>query len=276
MSNFINFLIARKALAFSLCIIYYLLVVLPHNEVGAAVNDIFSSFSRAQYNGIVVSIFSVIIIALIALGRQNLQVGDRDKVRPLIILTLLFIVLCFFFLMVVYVESVHFIQYALFSILLFPLLGRYTSTMIWGAFLGGLDELFQYLILENTSLYYDFNDIVLDAVGAGAGLVILFVFGMRSFTSRPKKMWKRPEVYLPFGVMIIITISWMLGYFSLNYNYNNPAYFTLFKQPLPQDFWFYPPGPPARFHILTPIPALIILSGLILFYGRLDSENKYH
>lgn len=266
---------ARKALAFSICVIYYLIVVLPHNEVGEAVNDIFSSFSRAQYNSIVAAIFAIIIIILIVLGRQKHQVGDRDKVKPFIAFTLLFIILCFFFLMVVYVESVHFVQYAILSILLFPLLGRYTSAMVWGTVLGALDELYQYLILENISLYYDFNDIVLDAVGAGAGLVILFVFGIRSFKPRPKKLWKRPEVYLPFGVMIIITISWMLGYFSLNYNYSNPAYFTLFKQPLPQGFWFYPPGPPAKYHILTPIPALIILSGLVLFYGRLDSENKH-
>ena len=271
-----RFLSARPALAFAVCIIYYLLVVIPHNEVGIVVNDFFSEFSRAHYNLIVAGIFTALIILTLVTGWNNVNKDSPPaNVGSYIIVTLLLFFCCFYFLMVVYVESVHLVQYAILAMLLFPIIVRYRSTMVWGVVLGALDELYQYLILENVAFYYDFNDVVLDAIGVGAGLLFLYIGGANSITRPSTNIFKRPEIYWPLGLTIILLIAWSMGHFSINYNYNDPAYFTLFKQPVPEGFWYSPPGPPARFHILTPIPAMLILISLIAFYGRLDGHFKH-
>jgi len=141
MSKFVRFLSAHKALAFSICIIYYLLVVLPHNEVGRAVNNFFSDFSRTKYNRIVEGLFVLMIIILLAVSWKVIK---KERLLGIIgshlIVSLLSFVFCFYFLMVVSVESVHFIQYAILAFVLFPIIGHFRSTMAWGTMLGALDE----------------------------------------------------------------------------------------------------------------------------------------
>jgi hypothetical protein len=76
-------------------------------------------------------------------------------------------------LMMVANEVIHFPQYALLAMLVYPLARRFGDTVIWCTLAGLVDEGYQYFVLHEWQGYFDFNDVVLNAVGAGLGVLIL-------------------------------------------------------------------------------------------------------
>lgn len=271
MKRFISLLSSRKCLGFIVLVAYYVAVVLPHNEVGSAINASFASFSRGTYNAIVAVGFAIISLLAVYYAYKQIPtvVSNRTAIVYLSVMALL-VFLCFTLLMVINIEAIHFIQYAILAIFLYALLGNYQDVLVWAVLLGALDEAYQYLILENSSFYYDFNDVVLDTVGAAIGLLVLR-FTNNRLARNAKRLWyKRPVFYVPITLGLVLLILYFTGHFSTNYISEPPAYFTLFQRSPPAGFWFYPMGPYARFHILTPIPALIIIGSIVLIYSRLE------
>ncbi len=251
----------------SLC--YFLAVVLPHEEVGKIINSFFSNYSRSTYNlviGVMALAFSASIFwfLLPSLRRHPHSI----KMYGYLLVSAVLVLLCFNILFVVNVEAVHFLQYAILAILLFPLSRSCSVTMSLAVLAGGLDELYQYLILDNTNFYYDFNDVLLDTIGAGMGLLVLKIRHTETVVhSLP--WYKHPGFFLSLGVACVLLVAGLLGHFSINSRSMDPAFFTLFKK-APDGFWHFPPGPFAKFHILRPIPGLIIIYATAYFYSLLD------
>lgn len=265
MTRLYKYLALHKWVNVIMLLAYFLAVVLPHNEVGKFINGLFENFSRATYNVLIAG------LCLIGLLGSLIYLNKRvtwTKIKVAYVLGILMaLMLCFMFLMVINIEAVHFVQYCVLAILIFPLVGNYRETLMWVVLAGGLDELYQYLVLENTAFYYDFNDVVLDTVGGCIGLVYMALEGIAE-EGNLKKWYKKAYFYIPITLTMLLCIAWALGYFALTKD-GGDAYFTLFKRIPPDGFWFYPKGPYARFHILMPIPALIIISVLVKFYGDL-------
>jgi len=133
---------------------------------------------------------------------------------------------------------------------------------------GSLDEFYQYMILESTAFYYDFNDVLLDVIGAGIGLLILKIWGAK--TTYSKTIWyKSYQWMIPITLSVTLIIMWLLGLFAVNNNFADPAWFTLFKRPPVEGFWFEPMGAHKRFHILTPIPGIVCIFIVCYIYGNL-------
>ena len=269
MIYFINYLSDNRLTNILLLIIYYVAVVLPHNSVGRMINGLFDTYSRPTYNFIVVIVFSLLLLGILYMSKSEIRkLSNKRCIWLYLIVTLVLLLLCFNVLMVINVEAIHFVQYAILACLLYPLLRNYTDTMTVAVIAGAVDELYQYLFLESNAFYYDFNDVVLDALGAGIGILGLTIFGYRDLTKSTIPWYKRVFFLGPLCIVLCLSLMWFTGSFAINYNYNDSAFFTLFLQPPPAGFWYYPQGPYARFHILTPIPALIIIAGLVIFYGR--------
>lgn len=75
------------------------------------------------------------------------------------------------------IESVHYPQYALIVLLLAPALGNLEIAWISATILGGIDEAYQARFLPRGAPdYFDWNDVVLNAIGAGVGVVIVVTF----------------------------------------------------------------------------------------------------
>ncbi len=249
---------------------FYLATVLLHVKVGRFINGLFDSLSRGTYNNIVTAAVLVTLIALgIAIYRNTSSRTLPKGVWLIISYSALSIFLSFSIFFVIHIEAVHFIQYGVLAFLLRKVLPSYLTVAILATLLGAYDELYQYLVLDTRAQYYDFNDIFLDTTGAGLGLLGHWFFGESAGGGAIRKWWQRLELILLIVTVSLLIIMAMMGEFTVNPKGGEPALFTLFKF-APEGFWHYPGGPYARFHILRPIPGLLLITISIYIYGFLD------
>ena len=273
MRGVLSYLSRKRWLALVILLIYFISVVLPHNEVGRWINGFFDIYSRSTYNAIIAIVFGIIGLSFLFFTYKQIPLVISRRIASIYgFITVSLLLLCFNVLMVINIEAVHFVQYALLAFLLFAITRNYQDVMVWAIFFGALDEAYQYLYLENNAFYYDFNDIVLDAVGAGIGVFILRICDIRSDIKKNRPWYAKPSAYLPIIISVFLAILSITGYFSVNANVSSPAFFTLFQRQSPSGFWYYPMGPYARFHILEPIPAIVIIAGIVYTYGLLEKK----
>lgn len=89
-------------------------------------------------------------------------------------ITVLLAIASFRTLLVMNIEVIHFPQYAILVCLLFPLRFRYGETVVWATLGALIDEGYQYFYLyADRRIHFDFNDIILNTIGAGFGVVLL-------------------------------------------------------------------------------------------------------
>jgi hypothetical protein len=78
------------------------------------------------------------------------------------------------------IEDVHYPQYALMTCVLARGLPTLEGAWIGGTILGAADEAYQFIALpRGTPGYFDWNDVVLNAVGSAFGMVIAVMFARR-------------------------------------------------------------------------------------------------
>ena len=260
-----------KVWGWCLICLYYVLTVISHVKVGGWINGCFDSLSRAAYNNVI----TVLVICLVAFMSYGIYRRAQRQGLPRIVwwtlaYTALALLMSFCLFFVIHIEAIHFLQYGILAFLMKRLWPSYLSVAILTTLAGAYDELFQYLVLDTRAMYYDFNDVFLDAVGAGMGLIIYWFVGRGQSKSRPRPIWwKRPE-WLAIGVTALgLLVAALLGEFTVNLRIEDPAIFTLFKE-APEGFWHYPTGPYARFHILEPITGLLLIGLTVFIYGLLD------
>lgn len=272
-TKWINWLKDHPIINLLILLVYYLLVVLPHEQVGIFVANFFKQFSRDSYNLIITLISSsLLIICSLYFLRKILTHPDKKIVLFYLFCTIVFAVLCFKILFVVNIEFVHFVQYALFAILCFPLVLNYTNTLIWTVLAGAFDEAYQYFYLapERTD-YYDFNDVIINIVGAAFGLIIIKILNpvFKKFT------WlaflKSPLPYSLLLLAIAIFTAFQTNILAL-YPSDTATKFLLVKK-IPENFWskVYPE---IIYHIVLPLEGLIIIMLLIFFYYGLEKSNN--
>ncbi len=267
---------SHTALHFIVVITYYFLVVLPHAFVGRKLNAFFEDYSRSTYNLI------ILFLVLVGLSLASWLLKDKIRTHPdrsvmirYLVFSLIALVICYAILFVINVEAIHFVQYAILAILLFPLMKSCRDVMSLSVVLGALDELYQYLVLDSSAPYYDFNDVLFDTIGAGLGLLFLKIVGTETRIRPRRPWWRKLEWQLTITVSLVLLVLYITGLFVINPSDGDPVYFTLFKK-APTGFWIYPPGPYTRLHILTPIPGLLTIYGVAYFYGLLDKfQPKY-
>ena len=122
---------------------------------------------------------------------------------------------CMFLITTTAVEMIHFLQYGILAFMLayafdrdrvyWPLL----TLMFMTTGLGILDELNQYFYLTiNNSSYIDFNDFVLNQIGACAGLLVHY-----GFTPAPQKhsRWNILQTITVAGYALLGLIALLLG-----------------------------------------------------------------
>ncbi len=249
---------------------FYLFSVLLHVEVGGFINDLFGSFSRRTYNNIVTSIVLIALFVLsIALYRSSRSKTVPTAIWLIVGYAIISIVLSFTVLFVIHIEAIHFLQYAILSFLLRKVQPSYMAAAILATLLGAYDELYQYLVLDTRANYYDFNDIFLDTTGTGLGLLGHWFCQEPAEKGDKRKWWQRLDSVLLVITLLLLFIMILMGEFTVNPKYDDPALFTLFKFS-PEGFWHYPLGPYTRFHILRPIPGILLIVSSVFIYGFLD------
>jgi len=256
---------------------YYLLVVLTHQQVGRIVaQNLDKPLGRSTYNMLILGIgMSLLLIYLVPFIK-----GLRNKTKSFKKLTWAYLLLIIFLtvvsintIVVINVEIIHILQYCVLAILLFSILGRYTTTLFWGTILGSIDEAYQYLVLFPTkSNYFDFNDVILDFLGVSLGLVLLRAIGVSEKTE--VKTFYKSSIII---ASIIISISLVLGYYfqliSINPDdiLDKEPLFSFIKKEHDPGFWKYvAPRPHTRFHIVRPLEFLCIILPLFFVFSKLN------
>ena len=270
MSRLINYLQSNIRLNIFVLLVYYLLVVLPHEKVGITIAGIFENQSRENYNLIVLIIALVLFVTVFSFVIRKVISHPQKKFLILYFsITLLFVVLCFNILFVVNVEFIHFVQYAVFAILCYPLINNYLQSLIFATIAGAFDEAYQYFYLSpHRTDYYDWNDVIINLIGAAIGILIVKTFVLNQ-VKPTTKFFKSPIFYFLCAVVLSVIALLGIGVLTVYPNeYSNPM-FSLVKV-IPEGFWSIPPGPFVKFHIIMPLEGLIIISILWLFYSRLD------
>ncbi len=271
--KWINWFKQRPFFNLVILFIYFLLVVLPHEQVGLLTVKIFGDLERSTYN-LIITFLSTIILsgAIVYFFKKIKNHIDRKIVLFYLTSTIILAVLCFKILFVVNIEFVHFVQYAIFAMLCFPLTLNYTHTLIWTTLAGALDEAYQYFYLApQRTDYYDFNDVIINLIGAAFGLIIIKIMNpvFRKFSW--KVFLRSPLFYCLINLGLLIAIAFAVNLIGL-YPNNTQAQYLLVKK-LPIQFWstVYPE---IVYHIVLPLEGLLLTLVLFIFYSGLEKSTN--
>jgi len=267
-NNWVTYLNKRVFLNLLLLLIYYLIVVLPHEQVGKLAANIFSSFKRSTYDVIILSItLFLLVIAIIFLSKKMLLHPQKKRIIFYLLSTIVFAALCINILFVVNIEAVHFFQYAIFALLCYPLTLNYNQTMIISTIAGALDEAYQYFYLApQRTDYFDFNDVVINLVGVAFGMLIIKIFKPVKQAVNFKQFFKSPAFILILLIAFTTAVAFATNILGVHYT-NTEAQFVLVKKAY-NSFWTTT-HPNITYHIMLPLEGLLITFALWLFYWPL-------
>ncbi|MEY3053200.1 MAG: hypothetical protein RLY31_2985, partial [Bacteroidota bacterium] len=172
---------------------------------------------------------------------------------------------------VIMVEVVHFVQYGILATLVFSLLPRYGPTLLVCILAACLDESWQHFVLSpEKSAYLDFNDLLLDGLGAGLSLVWLrtrnIVWVIRTAS---------PYRFSVAGTLLVLALS-AAAHLAGVLHYHDPSNpdtlrWSMVRQPW--EGWWHTVHPNVTFHIVRPMEGLLWLTLLFLVVRTLDADQ---
>jgi len=177
---------ARPALAAALALAYAVVSIAAHERVNQAVRSLQQAAGPGSFL-FAVAALSAALVAAVAFAIVRQPPPRRIQLAAGFALWIAAAALAWRYLFTVVSEGVHYPQYALLTILLFPLTGRIGAAMAAANLVGILDEANQFWILHpDWGIYLDWNDIVLNGLGALLGGLLLALVGV-SAPGRPRR-----------------------------------------------------------------------------------------
>jgi hypothetical protein len=272
MKAFIHWLGKNKLIAVLLAIVVYFCIVSFHDEITTLAIKLRNAIGRDRYNNYLAYGFLVLLLVFLALlFYKSLKGPHRILKTSLSIIVTALMVVSFRLLMVYSIEAIHFVEYMIVAILLVPVLRSYGETVFWVTLLGILDELFQYRYLTPTFEYFDFNDITLNLIGAGAGVLVVFVFCGNAFDLLQIKWYKSPAILTGLGLLAVFFILLLTGKMTIDPPdvTSSENWFFLNRKTMPDEFWTT--AYPGRvFHILKPFEGIILMYLILASFFMLD------
>ena len=265
-----------------LALAFFLAVVALHDEVTRLAINMRRTMSVDSYNLFFsMATLTGFLLWLVTLWRHMRKPGSIIVVGFFLLPTLFLTGLFFAFALTYSIEAVHFFQYAILAVLLFPLVKSYGATVFWATLLGVLDEIYQYVILTPTFHYFDFNDILLNLLGAGIAVVSIRLMTGGRFTR--KQQWKG---YLPVFTAALLIAAAFVTLYLMNYirwypaaGTETPRWFAINRTPALESFWIKA-YEGKLLHILGPWEGIALLAVLMAYYFLLDrvkgSKLRWH
>lgn len=267
---YIDWMARRPVLNLACLLGYYLAVVLPHKAFGNFLNTVvFKGISRDQYNDYVAIIVVALLLIYTIIFLRN---GQKQSYRRWLWITMLtnvaLAIAALNFLFVINIEAIHFIQYALFAILAFPLFKNYHQLLIIGVIAGAIDEAYQYFYLapRDTS-YYDFNDVITNLIGLVFGSLLLRSTGIENTRNYPR--WKSPAFIASILLLSVVLLAWLTNVLSI---YPSTSSRFQLVRTFPTGFWSKV-HPNVTYHVVLPLEGSIITGGLLYLFGGLLNKQ---
>lgn len=258
--------------------IYFAAVVELHEEVSKLSVWLQIALSLRLYNKVITILILLSVIIFLILIFRKLRDGEQRAVKIFYwCFTILITGLTYNTLLVVNVESIHFPQYALLSLPVFALTMNFGETVLIVTLLGAVDEVNQFFVFHNWK-YMDFNDIILNLIGAAIGALIIFTLYDRktlTISGKHRKLIKSPFLIATL-VFLVISVGFYFG--GLISVYPGPesakALVVLSKELPSKKFWIrYDWGKTC--HVLSPVEGLSLAAVLIAGYSFMDYKKDY-
>ncbi len=274
MTKILHWLGRNKVITVLLGIAVYFCIVTFHDEVTTVVIKIRNSLGLETFNRYLAYGFLVLLIFIIIIFfYQSLKSRQKILKAALSLIVSAMMVISFRLLMVYNIEAIHFVEYMLVAIILMPVVRSYGETVFWVTILGMLDEFFQYRFLTPNFEYFDFNDITLNLLGAGAGVLLIFVMNDNAIEIRRIKWYRSPAVLTGLGLLTVFFVLLLTQKISINPVETPVTWFSINRKSLPDDFWTEA-YPGRRFHILKPIEGIMVMILLFAGFSVLDLSVK--
>lgn len=251
---------------------YFFAVVLPHEHVQVFVAGLFEGMTREEYQAIILVsglvLFGVYLAVLGALAVLNRRV---NATLAYLAVTLFLLVLSVHILIIHNFEMIHFPQYIFLAILIFPLVMRYGEAVFWTTLLGAIDEAYQYFYLApHRTAYFDFNDIILNLLGAALGVLLIFSSGVISRAYTYEKWYASPVFRVTMGLLIGVTFLLQTPLLSIYPPADGSTAWAVLVKAKPSGFWEQVPHLNDKFHIVRPLEGIILVILLLLLYYTMD------
>jgi hypothetical protein len=267
MKKILTWLGKHKAIALLLAVITYFSIVTFHDEVTQIAINMRNAIGRDMYNAYLTYFFVALLLAVLALLAWHIGRSRRIMMNSILAFVIAgLLVFAFNFLMVYSIEAIHFVEYFLVALILLPVLKSYGETVFWVTILGILDELFQYFFLVPEFEYFDFNDNILNLLGAGTAAVSVFILGGGAVEIIPRRWYRSPAVITGIGLLALFFVLLLSGKMTINPTgiADGGNWFSLNRAVMPDEFWKVA-YPGRRFHILRPLEGLTMM--YLLFAG---------
>ena len=263
----LNWLKQHKAVNLSLVFIYGISLIFLHDFfVGLSYNTM-NSLSLPVYNKVVLIVSLCGGVAVFASLLYMLYKTTENRRWKLFFLlaTSLLIALHYKFLFEMNIEVVHVLEFTLLSVLLFPLLGSFGASVAFTLPFIFVNEWYQYVVLYPGYIQYiEFNDIVIDLLGCGMAMIVLWIAGVKP-VSQP--LYKKPEIIFLAVVNVLIVV--LLATCVLTFYPDNKCentFLVLNQLQNPHMFWqTHVYG--AVYHVMKPLEGLVIVNGVCVFFS---------
>ena len=279
MERLIAWFSERRLLSVTLASTYLIAVIVFHRSVSAIFDWLSERLSFKVYNDFIFLISLIVVVVCGVFVLVKIVKGERRCQKIIYCTFTAFLVVVSYKTLVVFnVENIHFPQYAILALPVFALLKHFGATVFWVTLFGAFDEAYQYFILYRNvnTVYLDFNDIVLNLIGAGIGVVLIYT--LSDLKSESPAFCPNSSGRCNKFIILAVTACILLGGVSLYAAgilrfYPDPSAaeppILLSRIPAQTQFWTIPTyGKP--FHIFHPVEGIIFSAILIACYSLMD------
>ncbi len=267
----LNWLKKNKSVNISFVLIYGFSLIFLHDYfVGLSYNTM-NSLSLPVYNKVVlaISIFggiTVFISLIFMLYKSN---ENRSSKLFFLLITSLLIALHYKFLFEMNIEVIHVLEFTFLSFFLFPLCGSFGAAVIFTLPFIFVNEWYQYVVLYPGYIqYFEFNDIVIDLLGCGLAMIILWVAGAKP--NQRTVFWRKPE----FSFLLVVNLLFLFLLATCVFAFYpegkcGNTFLILNQLSDPNLFWqIHVYG--AVYHVMKPVEGLVAVNGVCLLFSFMD------
>lgn len=272
----VGWLEKHRAVNLLLVLVYIGFLLFAHDVFVNISVAVMNHFSIPVYEKLVAAMLVFIVLGAVSAGIYFLRTRTLNRrLGVFLALTLLLLVVHFFVLTEMNVEFIHAFMYGGLALLLFPLVGRFGGAVVLGLPVMLVDEWYQYIILFPDYVhFFEWNDIVLDVLGAGLFVAGLGVLGIKS-NRGDTPIHKRAEVWLLTG-FVLITGVLLASCAIVPYAVDSctHTWFVMNTLPEMQTFWYVHPAIGSTLHVLKPMEGIVVVFLLCVFYLGMDMQGR--
>lgn len=261
---------------------YFVAMTLSHDLMQRPAYWAQGRLSHRSWNALVAAVGILVLVAFCVWLTRALRRHPRRRVAGFyFVATVAIALLSFHTLLVMNIEVVHFPHYAILAVLLYPITRRHTDTIILATIAGLIDEGYQYFHLyADRGIHFDFNDVILNTIGAGLGQVLVFVFvrhtprdDRRDFVTIAK-LARSPVCVAAATLLTAGFLATWAGWIRILGDAAAPSWAVILRRGGPSTRYWTPTDWGKTYHEVGPIEWVLAATALAALYAAMDLYER--